>query len=76
MSDTSASSRLKAPAWIAQPGRMWNTTSAFIDTPYLDSQSNGLTVLIDRMKEQELFAHVNLVKGERSHLAELASTLL
>jgi PhoH-like ATPase len=47
-----------------------------IDTPYLDSQSNGLTVLIDRMKDQELFAHVNLVKGERSHLAELASNLL
>ena len=47
-----------------------------IDTPYLDSQSNGLTVLIDRMKDQDLFAHVNLVKGERSHLAELASTLL
>jgi len=47
-----------------------------IDTPYLDSQSNGLTLLIDRMKGQELFAHVNLVKGERSRLAELASTLL
>jgi PhoH-like ATPase len=47
-----------------------------IDTPYLDSQSNGLTVLIDRMKDQDLFAHVNLVKGERSALAELASTLL
>jgi PhoH-like ATPase len=47
-----------------------------IDTPYLDSQSNGLTLLIDRMKDQELFAHVNLVKGERSRLAELASTLL
>jgi PhoH-like ATPase len=47
-----------------------------IDTPYLDSQSNGLTVLIDRMKDQDLFAHVNLVKGERSHLAELASALL
>ena len=47
-----------------------------IDTPYLDSQSNGLTVLIDRMKDQDLFAHVNLVKGERSPLAELASTLL
>ena len=47
-----------------------------IDTPYLDSQSNGLTFLIDRMKDQELFAHVNLVKGERSRLAELASTLL
>jgi PhoH-like ATPase len=47
-----------------------------IDTPYLDSQSNGLTLLIDRMKGQDLFAHVNLVKGERSRLAELASTLL
>ncbi|NOZ86734.1 MAG: PhoH family protein [Deltaproteobacteria bacterium] len=47
-----------------------------IDTPYLDSQSNGLTNLVDRMKGQELFAHVNLVKGERSILAELASNLL
>jgi PhoH-like ATPase len=47
-----------------------------IDTPYLDSQSNGLAFLVDRMKEQDVFAHVNLVKGERSQLAELASTLL
>lgn len=47
-----------------------------IDTPYLDSQSNGLTYLVDRMKGQELFAHVNLVKGERSPLADLASNLL
>jgi PhoH-like ATPase len=47
-----------------------------IDTPYLDSQSNGLTYLIDRMKGHDLFAHVNLVKGERSALAEVASNLL
>jgi PhoH-like ATPase len=47
-----------------------------IDSPYLDTQSNGLTYLVDRMKGQSLFAHVNLVKGERSHLAELASNLL
>ena len=47
-----------------------------IDTPYLDTQSNGLTVLIDRMKDQDLYAHVTLEKGERSQLAELASTLL
>lgn len=47
-----------------------------IDSPYLDSQSNGLTYLVDRMKGQQLFAHVNLIKGERSHLAELASDLL
>jgi PhoH-like ATPase len=47
-----------------------------IDTPYLDSESNGLTTLVDRMKGQKIFAHVNLIKGERSHLAELASNLL
>lgn len=47
-----------------------------IDTPYLDSRSNGLTYLIDKMKGQELYAHVTLEKGERSRLAELASDLL
>ncbi len=47
-----------------------------IDHPYLDSQSNGLSYLIDRFKGQKLYAHINLVKGERSELAELASNLL
>lgn len=47
-----------------------------IDSPYLDSQSNGLAYMIDKMKGQNLFAHVNLVKGERSELSELASNLL
>jgi len=47
-----------------------------IDSPYLDMKSNGLSYLADRMKGQDLFAHVNLVKGERSYLAELASNLL
>ena len=47
-----------------------------IDTPYLDSQSNGLTCLVDRMKDEKISAHINLVKGERSELAELASNLL
>jgi len=47
-----------------------------IDTPYLDAQSNGLTFLIDRMKGQQLYAHITLEKGERSLLAELASNLL
>lgn len=47
-----------------------------IDSPYLDMQSNGLAFLTDKMKGQDLFAHVNLVKGERSYLAELASNLL
>jgi PhoH-like ATPase len=28
------------------------------------------------MKGQDIFAHINLLKGERSYLAELASDLL
>jgi PhoH-like ATPase len=47
-----------------------------IDTPYLDAQSNGLSYLIDRLKNNELYAHVTLEKGERSELANLANTLL
>ncbi len=47
-----------------------------IDHPYLDSQSNGLSYLIDHFKGQKLYAHINLEKGERSQLAELASNLL
>jgi PhoH-like ATPase len=47
-----------------------------IDTPYLDSESNGLSYIIDRVKNHNLFAHVTLVKGERSELANLANDLL
>jgi PhoH-like ATPase len=47
-----------------------------IDTPYLDSQSNGLSTLIDRLKDRELYAHITLEKGERSELANLANELL
>jgi PhoH-like ATPase len=47
-----------------------------IDTPYLDSQSNGLSYLIDRLKDHHLYAHITLEKGERSELANLANELL
>ena len=47
-----------------------------IDHPYLDSHSNGLSYLIEKMQGQRLYAHINLEKGERSELAELASNLL
>ncbi len=47
-----------------------------IDTPYIDAYSNGLSYMIDRMRGQDLFAHVYLYKGERSRLAELASKIL
>lgn len=47
-----------------------------IDTPYLDSQSNGLSYLIDRIQGNPLYAHITLEKGERSELANLANDLL
>ncbi|MFZ8962875.1 MAG: PhoH family protein, partial [Schleiferiaceae bacterium] len=47
-----------------------------IDTPYLDEQSNGLSYLVDRLKGQDLYAHVTLEKGERSELANLANDML
>ena len=47
-----------------------------IDSPYLDTYSNGLSHLSSKMEGQQVFAHMNLVKGERSELADLASKLL
>ena len=47
-----------------------------IDQPYLDIYSNGLTHLGEKMAGQPLFEHVNLRKGERSELSDLASRLL
>ena len=56
---------------IVLTGDIWQ-----IDHPYLDSHSNGLSHLIEKMQGQSIYAHVNLEKGERSELAELASHLL
>ncbi|WP_127582718.1 PhoH family protein [Paenibacillus koleovorans] len=47
-----------------------------IDHPYLDSSSNGLTYVVERFKNQSLSGHINLERGERSHLAQLAADLL
>lgn len=47
-----------------------------IDNPYVDSSSNGLTYLVERFKGQEIAAHITMMKGERSALAELAANLL
>jgi PhoH-like ATPase len=47
-----------------------------IDTPYLDTQSNGLSYLIDKVKNHPLYAHITLQRGERSELANLANELL
>ncbi|MBN1306705.1 MAG: PhoH family protein [Chitinispirillaceae bacterium] len=47
-----------------------------IDNPYIDSSSNGLTYVVERLKKQDITAHVVLTKGERSRLSELAANLL
>ena len=47
-----------------------------IDNPFVDTYSNGLSYVMDRMKNSSLAGHIFLVKGERSELAELASNLL
>lgn len=47
-----------------------------IDNPYVDSASNGLTIVADRFKNERLAGHILLSKGERSELAEIAANLL
>lgn len=47
-----------------------------IDNPYVDAASNGLTYVVEKFKGEPLAAHINLIKGERSSLAERATALL
>jgi PhoH-like ATPase len=47
-----------------------------IDHPYVDHASNGLSVVAQRFRGEKLAAHVALLKGERSELAELAADRL
>ena len=47
-----------------------------IDTPYIDSLSNGLTVVAEKFKDSNLAGHVQLQKGERSSLSFLATSIL
>ena len=47
-----------------------------IDNPYVDANSNGFTYLVNRFRSQAIASHIELRKGERSALAELAANLL
>ena len=47
-----------------------------VDTPYIDSYSNGLTVIVEKFKKQLLAGHIRLEKGQRSNIATIASTIL
>ncbi|MBI2924751.1 MAG: PhoH family protein [Verrucomicrobia bacterium] len=47
-----------------------------IDNPYVDSSSNGFNYIVSKFREQAISAHIELQKGERSELAELAANIL
>lgn len=47
-----------------------------IDNPYVDSSSNGFNYLVSRFRSEPIAAHIELQKGERSELAELAANIL
>jgi PhoH-like ATPase len=47
-----------------------------IDNPYLDSSSNGLSYLVERLKGKSIVGHVTLAKSERSELASLVTAEL
>ncbi len=47
-----------------------------VDHPYLDQFNNGLTYVVERMKEQNISGHVKLERGERSKLAQIAADVL
>ena len=47
-----------------------------VDTPYIDSQSNGLTITVEKFKDHPLAGHIHMPKGQRSDLATAASSIL
>ncbi len=47
-----------------------------IDNPYLDSNSNGLSYTVERLKSNSLHGHITLIKSERSSLAAVAADML
>lgn len=47
-----------------------------IDTPYIDSLSNGLTIVAEKFKNEVIAGHVQLKKGERSYLSSVAAKIL
>ena len=47
-----------------------------IDTPYIDSLSNGLTIVAEKFKDESIAGHIQLKKGERSYLSAVAAKIL
>ena len=47
-----------------------------VDLAYMNKHSNGLTIIIEKLKNESLTGHVNFEKGYRSDLANIAAKLL
>ena len=47
-----------------------------VDTPYIDTRSNGLTIAVEKFKDSPLAGHIQLTRGQRSDIATLASKIL
>ena len=47
-----------------------------VDLPYVNKFSNGLTIVIEKLKEEKLTGHVNFTKGYRSELANIVAEKL
>lgn len=48
---------------------------AQIDTPYLTETTSGLTYAVDQFKTWQHSGHITLLRGERSRLADFASSI-
>jgi len=47
-----------------------------IDNPYLDKDSNALTYVVNRFKQEKIYGHIMFEKTERSELAAIAAKVL
>ena len=47
-----------------------------IDNVYIDATNNGLSYVVERLKQEQITGHVTLLKGERSKVATIAATKL
>jgi len=47
-----------------------------IDNVYIDATNNGLSYVVERLKQEDITGHVTLMKGERSKVATIAALKL
>jgi PhoH-like ATPase len=47
-----------------------------VDLPYINKFSNGLTIVIEKFKNEKITGHVNFSKGYRSELANIAAKII